>query len=364
VPSAATSPSVTQGGAALPITTAAPVLPSTSFTSVYVSSSDGQRITITSVVFASNTALAASGSASSSTASATHTPTPFLKNKVLSGLVFTAVSIVGMIILVSIATMAMRKARKSKLDREEQEALENSINWPSPGSGAGTAETGNAAGPTGVRGSIEKAAWNDSSSTYGRATPAPYSEHGHGTSTPAPNTYQQPPSLQSHGGYYAQGSVDNYGYGVPPAGMQQVPNGYPVGYAPPHATGYPTDSVNGYVDNGAAYMPANSSPPQLASPSLPPALNVSIGASAQLHRTSLVNANIEPVSPTSSWEHNGSANEHMQRRQSHSRGLDPMLPPLPRSPALPESFGQRDSADKPLRVCASWRLFIMLIILY
>ncbi|KDQ64711.1 hypothetical protein JAAARDRAFT_188014 [Jaapia argillacea MUCL 33604] len=317
--------------------------PSSSSTVVYTSTVHGGSVTITSVVDPE--------SPPTSSPSAAPSRTGFFQNKPLEGGVFALVAVIVVVFLVSIATIAIRRAKNNRL-------VEDAVKWPETGFNSSPHDLEK--GQIGSLGSMKgRRPSNGSSRGYGVGSDG--SSHGHGTII----TSDRPPGLFGPNGY-GQG-----GFG--PLPVPPKPAGYPQGQvyaAGPHMTPYagpymgmgrnvpPNASYQTYPRPGAAIQgnqgfvvgPEASSTmvqfprderaaiPRLET-NFPPAYPSAGKVPEQLSPGSLLNPS-PPVSPIDNVD-TGSA-KVTRRVSSDSRELDPALPSLPPAPALPDSFGWQD----------------------
>ncbi|KAF8076241.1 hypothetical protein FPV67DRAFT_404980 [Lyophyllum atratum] len=104
--SSSSSSSSVQSSSSIPTSTQSPT--PTPAPSVFETTSGGKVHTITTFTDA----------APSSTQSAVPPPKGFLQNKVLSGVVFSLVGLIGLVIILAIATFALRRKRNNKLQNE------------------------------------------------------------------------------------------------------------------------------------------------------------------------------------------------------------------------------------------------------
>jgi hypothetical protein len=280
---------------------------------MWVTSSNGQILTITSVVDVVTVAPAPYVPSSSSTVvTPTASSTPFMQNKALAGSVFGIGGCILLVILISLGTMALRRSRKNKLEEDALVDAGPSIVWP------------------GVGGVEEKLPGEERLSTVDK-TPRPGSvavssaHYGfEGTNAGYSPSLVTPP----YNGTPGPSFNDEHGYG---AAASQYPtlvaggsDGHPQALiaapqqwtSPHHAPGFTE-----YSDHA---------PPGLYSPHVSP---VPLGG-----HSSLLNAAGLP-----DQEHTGTDEPEahaISARRSYSRELDMRLPEMPMSPALPDMFGE------------------------
>ncbi|KAI0332424.1 hypothetical protein GY45DRAFT_1369140 [Cubamyces sp. BRFM 1775] len=353
-----------------------------------------------------STSSTSSGSASA-TAIGDNAPKGFLQNKALSVGVITAASLVGLVMLIALATWAIRKRRN---DRLHQDILDYSTanlvgDAEKGGGGAGAADGGSR------RQMFADAGDNGSSSGHGSG-----SSSGHGTAAysqppvqpsrgmyenagypslpvfvpqPAPsraaNPYSQPayadrsyafPS-QEQNNTYANWGYGGYGNNAATAPVTQTQNAYDQAYG-----GY--DDAYGGIDSAAMagvgagaqsqgpqrrpsahrkpppqlYIPptnpiaqaiTNTQSPDstvsLSKPALQPASGM--GAAQPARRTSLLNS-----PPAGSTESGSMSKRERRDTLTHVELLDPAAPKAPTSsPPLPDEFGTVPaSKDSPAEI--------------
>ncbi|EIM88140.1 uncharacterized protein STEHIDRAFT_146223 [Stereum hirsutum FP-91666 SS1] len=234
-PSTSSSPSSTVADSSATITPTA----SPSSESIIVTSSQGQVVTLTSVVQATPTA-----------SSSPQVATSFLENKSLSSGVFAVVGIIGFVILVIIGTMFIRRRSRKRLDREIDEVVSFEPTTDHYGEKDGT--TGGAwparysTGST-AQGSIH----NGSDGTHGQP--------GYGAAMPT-NRYSNGPA------YGQQQQMTQNGY--PGYGGNQAYQGYNI---PAQNQAYPAPAPP--RSPAVAYDPARAaSPPNPIAPYSAPVL--------------------------------------------------------------------------------------------
>ncbi|TFK92848.1 hypothetical protein K466DRAFT_187471 [Polyporus arcularius HHB13444] len=301
-------------------TSSSPVVDSTSATPTPPpSSTNGPTGTATVFVPASDTASSASASASAAAAAA---PQSFLQNKALSVGVITTASLVGLVLIIAIATWAIRKRRNERLHQDildfsnaslvnESHDVEKGGGGSSVGHGSGSS-TGHVALPLPA---LPRQKYHES---YAASTP---------TFVPPPsrnaNPYGAPQYASNAYGGYVQNNNWGYGYGNATQG------GYDQAYAGTE------DAYGGIADYSAmvgvgagaqapAQAPAN--PPQRrpsAQRKPPPALDIPP-----------TNPIAQPVNVTSPISSVSISN--------------PPLQPAAAPPVLPDEFGaSAASPDAP-----------------
>ncbi|KAJ8462206.1 hypothetical protein ONZ51_g11048 [Trametes cubensis] len=336
----------------------------------------------------SATSSSSSGSASA-TAVGDNAPKGFLQNKALSVGVITAASLVGLVLLIALATWAIRKRRK---DRLHQDILDfSTANLVSDaekgGGGAGAADSRSRRQMFADAGDNGSISGHGSGSSSGHGTAA-YSQPpspavaGHPAASRAVNPYSQPayadrsyafPS-QEQNNTYANWGYGGYGNNAATAPAAQPQNAYDQAYG-----GY--DDAYGGIDSAAMagvgagaqsqgpqrrpsahrkpppqlYIPpanpiaqavANTQSPEstvsLTKPPLQPASGM--GAAQPARRMSLLNS-----PPAGSTESGSEPKRERRDTLTHVELLDPAAPKAPTSsPPLPDEFGTVPaSKDRP-----------------
>ncbi|KAH9850019.1 hypothetical protein C2E23DRAFT_334735 [Lenzites betulinus] len=329
-----------------------------------------------------NTSTVAASASASASSDAVNTPKSFLQNTALSVGVITAASLVGLVIIIAVATWAIRKRKRERLHQDILDFSSADL--------VDHAEKGEGSGGIGVRGtgSIGGASSADhgSSSSHGTLSapqmqPRGMYENSGYPSMPAyaanpaartPNPYAQPayndrgyafPSQEQNNTYANWG----YGYGNQQQQQNQFDQTYAgsedayggLAYNDPHQLGAMAGVGAGAQGPGPQRRPSahRKPPPQLYIPPANPVAetvatnghspisSVSItkpplqaaggmGAAQPARRTSLLNS---PVVA-------GSMENGMPRERkdtlTHVELLDPSAPKMPAlSPRLPDEFG-------------------------
>lgn len=304
--------------------------------SAYVTSSGGGAITITSIV----------NIQSAATPTKTSAPVAFLQNKPLEAGVFTVVGIVALVILIVVATFALRKRRRHRLDMEYAEAVsfDPSVNrytdekggdfhpqdnWLRRSASSSSSSSGShggvqpmqpvyAPGPGIVRDNLYASNMGYTQQAQGFANPSyPVAGQGQGYSS----------------------NVQASQYQIPPRSPYPVYD--PARSPPPMATEYPA-----FGDRGAPTIP------QLNIISATPHSGTGVLSGSDDLDQPLPMPNFTPPSATAAAgapprvlntsSTDGKEALAKDKGSSHSRVLDPTLPQLPQSSVLPASFGEVD----------------------
>ncbi|KAJ8515985.1 hypothetical protein ONZ45_g6659 [Pleurotus djamor] len=398
IPPATSQPTPTSSAGAS-LTTSAPqpsppTLTESSTLSVFESSSDGRIITVTAFVPAST------DGANSTNVNANDRPQPksFLENKALSGFVFALCGLVGLILIVMIATCALRRKQRKKLLNEaisfDPSNLAVDPYSPSKDERIVGLERSN---------SMEKR-MSISSTGHGHDAHSGPSSHGHSNYAAPALTYSSPPMAQQpqyhqsayvehqttypeHQGYYGQEQDQYYGgqaqqgwydqgqyapynnYGQPPMSAASAVTSFAPVAAPPVTSRTPLPTLPHLNFIGAS--PPTGHAGVLHSPMLADARRVSsllaLGhapstPTSSISRSATV-ATSAPYSdalatPTVTVTKSNSLSSAKatpgdisptKHGRSHSRELDSAMPALPLSPMLPETFGQSEEDEKQRR---------------
>ncbi|KAH9938522.1 uncharacterized protein B0H18DRAFT_1205741 [Fomitopsis serialis] len=359
--SSATSSATTSSSAGTSSTSEPP-----SATTVVTTGADG-TITLTSTSSPSSTA-SATPAANAATSSG------FLANKGLSVGVITACSLVGLVLLIIVATYTCRRRRRNKLHEEavdftpfpSSDELISSHNDVERGGGGGLRTRPSSRGSA-TDESVPKASPQEMYQTGYHIMPAflafpsqtyanpvqGYSDFG---TYPSYDTRAAPPANAN--GYQPvaagvlaprPGPTYNNGYGAP-AGTAGVPAGAPVRKAsqrkqvPPLNLSATRDNANPpayqVTGNGASPMLAN---PYGTTPNAAAADPPLSAVSPRMKRgsTSLLNSPVGMAfsDESASAESERAPDKSRSRTSSHSRMLDPSLPQLPVLGSLPDEFG-------------------------
>ncbi|TFK55832.1 hypothetical protein OE88DRAFT_1731472 [Heliocybe sulcata] len=336
---------------------------SASSTSLYTSTSDGNAVVYTTII-----AVPASTS-SSEDSGPTIAPKSFFQNKPLEGGVFAIVGVIGLVILVAIATWAIRRKAKDRLHEE-------ALTWPE--AGLNDVEKGGAA--LGYAGSEKRRRLSDSSSGHNTlandgssmshgAVPVPpgigggYRPGGYGAPAPLPpsvNAYAQPQQM----------AYNSQAYGRNLTGPSNVPyqTGYGAdAYGPPRLPTPMYDATQSPVYSNypaQPYLNVTSPPPMGVEPAQKalPRLETEYANQAYAEHSGLAYERatptptsakrksgmslLSPVSPSEQDPYDGvmtDGNVKLRKRaSSHSRELDPNIPAMPAPPVLPDRFGEHD----------------------
>ncbi|KAI0637958.1 hypothetical protein C8Q77DRAFT_1070345 [Trametes polyzona] len=346
---------------------------------------------------ASSVTESSSSASPSSTAELATTPKSFLQNKALSVGVITTASLVGLVLVIAIATWAIRKRRNDRIHRDILDfSTANLVSDPEKGGGSGgiggsmDAASSNGHGsasshgalsqpPVQPRGVYESAGYaprptyapNPAQSRAVNPYPAQagyqdryafpsqeqnntYANWGYGygaAAAPAPskNPYDQAYGVDDAYGGIAyndpqQGAMAGVGAGAQSQGPQRRPSAHRK--PPPQLYIAPTAPIAEAVATNA---PSPISSVSITKPPLQPAPGV--GAAQPARRTSLLN------SPAGGNAEGGGVQRERKDTLTHVELLDPSAPKMPAtSPPLPDEFGasrppaSKDSpAEQPVR---------------
>lgn len=347
------------------------------------------------------TAPSSSGSASA-TAVATGSKS-FLENKPLSISVITIATLIAIVVLFSVATLAIRKRKRDKL---QADAVAFSVEelFGNPGGGSGSTDLEKSASSAGAR----KDSWGGSNESGSSGASTQRSLSGQSrlnggrdmyekAAYPAAPAYSPPPARQ---GYPAQ----NYGQprpAYPNAMANPTPAAPPMPayMAAPFEQSYrlninvPEPLMN-FDDNGAydglAYAAAPAPGPRPMGRKQPPPLQVinttptavASGTTASPMDASPLSLHTSPMQPASAVNPGNPPTSPLElavpasapgmatRRSSllnspaspvpaapkspatqgevtsHSKGLDPAIPPMPMMQPLPEEFGRSSPVEE------------------
>ncbi|KAA1466256.1 hypothetical protein DENSPDRAFT_20506 [Dentipellis sp. KUC8613] len=333
VPSTSSSSAVSTTSSSSSISTP---LPSNPQQSDLVTSSGDALVTMTSFVNAP----------SSSSSSTPHPSSSFLANKPLAGGVFAVVGIAALAIIVAIVTIVVRKSRR---DRELDEALSFA---PSADHHSHDEEKAGGVWPRRSSSSSGQGAPGSDSSHGPRMAPMPSirrdNRYPTGLGYGPPGIMQQSPTAQGYGApnnnapYPYMGAGANYGqqgqntmYPMPPRSPAAVRD--PMRSPPPPV---PNPAFSGppvlpQLNIISATPNANGRSLTAADKPLPVVSGFTPGsgeAPPKAHRMSLFR-----TSPTE-----GAGASAANRSISHTRELDPAAAAMPVSPVLPDTFGDSE----------------------
>ncbi|KAF4574778.1 hypothetical protein EYR36_006128 [Pleurotus pulmonarius] len=377
-------------------------LPTESTTiSVFESSSNGQIMTITSFV-----QVPAAAETSTSASGAKPQAKGFLDNKPLSGVVFALCGLAGLILIIMIATCAMRRRQRKKLMNE---AISfdpaNMLDPYSPGKEEGTmglerthstekrlsvssSGHGHGASNDGAYGGVASTAhahttYGVPALTYGSTARQPqyhqatYAEHqtaehhgyyGHDQSQ---EQWYGAAAHAQHGGWQDQAQYPtyaNYGQPEPPSSAATIHPPAPPGIAnqPPYSyknppslpqlnfigASPPASSAHAGILNSPILASARRASSMLTrGPATPTAASVARSATVassapySASQTSDVTRSKSTLSHETDTSESGANTSPTKHGRSHSRELDPAIPTLPLSPMLPATFGRSDEED-------------------
>ncbi|GJE84475.1 hypothetical protein PsYK624_005510 [Phanerochaete sordida] len=311
-------------------------------------------------------------------------PKSFMQNKPLCISVITFASIIGLVILLIIGTWAVRRRRRDKLhDEASQFKTEDLVGG---GHGHDDIEKGSqgmfgrrdddviskvemAAGAR----SVHRVPTNRSTGTTTTETFVnPYNQafdpakvgYGAGQGKPYDDAPMPPPAAQPYydGRDYVDLQRGAYHPGAPA----------PAYDAPPYRSATPLYDYHTTPGQPFARTPSPAADPaqypqaRQLTPAPPPFLSVDVNAAAAPmfgpssalsfagsaesagsgeaqalpRRSSLLNGPVAPVSPKGS-------DVARKRSSSHSKALDPTIPPVPVAPPLPEEFGNPELSGEP-----------------
>ncbi|EMD40614.1 hypothetical protein CERSUDRAFT_80267 [Gelatoporia subvermispora B] len=307
-------------------------------------------------------------------ASAVTTGKSFLQNKPLSISVITIGSILALVVLFSVATLAIRKRKRDKLQFDAAEFAGEDMFKPTPSAASSDLEK------AGLSPGVRKDSWTGSNESGSSGASTQRSLSGQSRSNGGRDmyeraAYQAPPALspqQPRQGYpapnYAQPmqAYPNRGPSpAPPAGPPM-----PAYMAAPFEQSYhlnvnvPEPSLVNFDDNsaydGLAYAISTPPPAPVPGPGVRPAgrkqlpplhvMNTTPVTSPNPMDVSPLSLNTSPMLPTnpvnpgnppaSPMDLGGSGARASSQGASHSRELDPTLPPLPVAQSLPDEFGR------------------------
>ncbi|KAL1940101.1 hypothetical protein VTO73DRAFT_9436 [Trametes versicolor] len=351
--SSATSTSTQAVSDTAAATSTAPPAPSNTETSASLTSSS------------TSSSASASASVAADTANA---PKGFLANKALSVGVITAASLVGLVLIIAIATWAIRKRKNDRIDRDilDFSTAANLMHDTEKGAGAGGSGSIEAASSTGhgsssshgtlslgpmetSRGMYENRGYPAAAPAYiPRNQPSRMANPYPAQQQPAYNTYAFPSQEQSNTTY---GGWNNYGaYGNGNGGAMQAQNNQfdqaysgtedPYGgiaYDAPQQNGAMAGVGAGAQGQGPVRRPSahRKPPPQLyiapnpISEAVVTSAPSPVGAQP-MRRTSLLNSPVVEGAP-----------RERKDTLTHVELLDPSAPKVPAaSPRLPDEFGR------------------------